>query len=66
MVNRLVAAAKEYLTQWKAAQGRSTNALLQPMVDGDGAFAWVKPQQYIVKITVDEAILTIRMLLVLD
>lgn len=36
------------------------------MVDGDGAFAWSKPQQNIVKITMDVAILTIDMILVSD
>lgn len=44
-VNRVVAMAREYLTQWKTAQVRSTTVLLQPMADGDGAMTWVKPQR---------------------
>lgn len=55
-VNKVVADAKQYLTQWKVAQGRSFTALLQPMIDGDGAFTWVKPQTNTVKISVDLAI----------
>ena len=37
--SHVVAIAKAYLIQWKMAQGRFTNALLQPMMDGDGAQA---------------------------
>lgn len=36
MVNRVVAGAKEYLTQWNEAQVRSFKVPLQPWVDGDG------------------------------
>lgn len=55
LVNNVVATSKEFLTQWTAAQGRSTKARLQPMADGDGADIWVKPQLNTVKITVDAA-----------
>lgn len=55
MVNKVVALSKEYLTQWKEAQSRTTTALLQPMFEGDGAQVWVKPQGNTVKITVDAA-----------
>ena len=55
MVNSLVVTAKENLTQWTAAQERSTKALVQPMEDGDGADSWEKPQLNTVKITVDAA-----------
>ncbi|XP_074351398.1 uncharacterized protein LOC141690503 [Apium graveolens] len=55
-VNRVVAETKQYLTQWKLAQSRSTNALLQPQADGDGIVVWVKPQPDTVKVTVDAAI----------
>ncbi|XP_074346427.1 uncharacterized protein LOC141685211 [Apium graveolens] len=55
-VNRVVAETKQYLTQWKMAQSRSTNALLQPQADGDGAVVWVKSQPDTVKVTVDAAI----------
>lgn len=55
-VNRVVAAAKQYLTQWTLAQSRSSTALLQPQYDGDGASFWVKPQPNTVKVSVDAAI----------
>ncbi|XP_017245371.1 uncharacterized protein LOC108217030 [Daucus carota subsp. sativus] len=55
-VYRVVAAAKQYLSQWKAAQGRLFRAPLQPSVEGDGAVTWAKPQQNTVKVSVDAAI----------
>ncbi|KAL8098853.1 hypothetical protein AgCh_031539 [Apium graveolens] len=55
-VNRVVAAAKQYLTQWTLAQSRSSTALLQPQYDGDGASFWVKPQPNTVKVSGDAAI----------
>lgn len=55
MVNKVVAAAKEYLTQWKQAQGRVYTAPVQPIFDGDGAISWAKPQRNSVKVSVDAA-----------
>ena len=55
-MNRVVASAKEYLIQWKSAQVRSNRALLQNMIDGDGANSYVKPQMNTVKVTADAAI----------
>lgn len=55
-MNRVVAETKQYLTQWKMAQSRSTNALLRPQADGDGDVVWAKPQPDTVKVTVDAAI----------
>lgn len=56
MVKRVVAAAKQYFTQWKIAQCRSTTALLQPQIEGDGVSVWVKPLPNIVKFSVDAAV----------
>ncbi|XP_074341789.1 uncharacterized protein LOC141679182 [Apium graveolens] len=55
-VNRIVAAAKQYLTQWSIAQNRSTNTLLQPIFEGDGDCIWVNPQQNSVKVSVDATV----------
>lgn len=55
-VNRIVAIAKEYLTQWRFAQDRRYSAQFQPMLEGDGACTWVKPQTESVKVTTDAAI----------
>lgn len=55
MVNKVVATAKEYLTQWTQAQGRNFITPLQPLLEGDGAVSWVKPKQNSVKVTVDAA-----------
>lgn len=55
-VNRTVAAAKKYLTQWTIAQNRSSSTLLQPVVEGDGDCIWVNPQPNSVKVSVDAAV----------
>lgn len=55
-VNRVVASAKQSLTQWNLAQSRSYNTHLQPQVKGDGVSYWVKPQPNTVKVSVDAAI----------
>ncbi|WOG89983.1 hypothetical protein DCAR_0209224 [Daucus carota subsp. sativus] len=55
-VNKVVAAAKQNLTQWILAQSRSSHTLLQPQVKGDGGTIWVKPQPNTVKVSVDAAI----------
>ncbi|XP_074353727.1 uncharacterized protein LOC141692676 [Apium graveolens] len=55
-VNRVVALAKQHLYQWKTSQNCSTNALLQPVYEGDGACIWVKPQRKSTKLTVDAAV----------
>ncbi|KAL8106853.1 hypothetical protein AgCh_023591 [Apium graveolens] len=55
-INRTVAAAKQYLTQWSIAQNRSTNTLLQPIFEGDGDCIWVNPQQNSVKVSVDTTV----------
>lgn len=54
--NRIVAAARQYLAQWKVTQNRSFTNPLQPCVEGDGATTWVKPQPNIVKVSVDAAV----------
>ncbi|XP_074342100.1 uncharacterized protein LOC141679517 [Apium graveolens] len=54
--NRVVAAAKQFLTQWKLSQSRSNVALNQPQVEGDGASSWVRPQTNSVKVSTDAAI----------
>lgn len=54
--NKIVANAKEYLIQWTQAQGRNFVTPLQPLLEGDGAVTWVKPNQNSVKVTVDAAI----------
>lgn len=55
-VNKTVAAAKQYLTQWSIAQSRSSTALLQPPNAGDGECIWVNPQRNSVKVQVDATI----------
>lgn len=55
-VNKVVAAAKQYLTQWTLAQSRSYHTLLQPHTDGDGVVSWVKPQPNTIKVSVDAVI----------
>ncbi|XP_074364742.1 uncharacterized protein LOC141705752 [Apium graveolens] len=55
-VNKTVAAAKQYLTQWSIAQGRSSMALLQPGHEGDGDCIWVSPQQNSVKVSTNVAV----------
>lgn len=53
---RIVAKAKEYLSQWSVAQGRCVSTPLHPPVEGDGALYWVKPHYNEVKITADAAV----------
>ncbi|XP_074323246.1 uncharacterized protein LOC141660181 [Apium graveolens] len=55
-VNKTVAAAKQYLTQWSLAQSRSSVVLLQPVHEGDGDVVWANPQQNSVKVSVDAAV----------
>ncbi|XP_074377686.1 uncharacterized protein LOC141719203 [Apium graveolens] len=55
-VNKIVASAKQSLTQWILAQNRSYNTLLQPQVKGDGVSYWVNPQLNTFKVSVDPAI----------
>lgn len=55
-IMRIVAKAWEYLSQWKAAQNRGYSVPIIPIVEGDWATVWVKPQHEEVKITVDAAI----------
>lgn len=59
-VNKVVAAAKQYLTQWTVTQNRSYVVYLQPQVNGYGASSWVKPQPNKVKVSVDAAIFETR------
>ncbi|XP_074322735.1 uncharacterized protein LOC141659705 [Apium graveolens] len=53
---KTVAAARQYLAQWKATQSRQFVTPLQPLLEGDGACTWVKPQPNKVKVSVDAAI----------
>lgn len=46
----------QYLVQWRNAQVLCSSALSQISVIGDGAATWVKPQENIIKVTVDAAI----------
>lgn len=55
-VNRIVAAEKQYLTQWTFSQDRSINTYLQPQNARDGAIFWERPQQKSVKVSVDATI----------
>ncbi|KAL8091605.1 hypothetical protein AgCh_034018 [Apium graveolens] len=55
-VNKTVAAAKQYLTQWSLAQSRSSVVLLQPVHEGDGDVVWANPQQNSGKVSVDAAV----------
>lgn len=55
MVNSVVTTMKKYLFLWKTTQGRSTGALFHPMMEGDEAISWVKPQRNVVKVRVDAA-----------
>ncbi|KAL8104572.1 hypothetical protein AgCh_028691 [Apium graveolens] len=55
-VGRIVAEAKQHLTQWNIAQSRLSWASLQPAVEGDGASVWARPLPNIVKVSVDEAV----------
>ncbi|XP_074358745.1 uncharacterized protein LOC141698038 [Apium graveolens] len=55
-INRTVAAAKQYLAQWKTTQGRFFTTPLQPHYEGDGATIWVKPPPNKVKVSVDAAV----------
>lgn len=55
-VNKVVAATKQYLTQWTISHSRSSIALLQLQVDGDRAFICVKSQLNIIKVSVDAVI----------
>lgn len=57
-VNGVLSSAKSYLEQWRIAQRSSSKDLFPNHVDGDGAVAWVKPQEANIKITVDAAIFT--------
>lgn len=59
-VNKVVAAAKQYLTQWTIAKNRSYIIPLQPLADGDEAVSWVKPQPNKVKVSFDAAIFETR------
>ncbi|KAL8146376.1 hypothetical protein AgCh_004207 [Apium graveolens] len=52
-VGRIVAEAKQHLTQWNIAQSRLSQASLQPAVEGDGASVWARPLPNIVKVSVD-------------
>lgn len=54
--NIILALAKQYLVQWKNAQDRSTEALVQSKIEGDRAITWVKPQVDTIKVTVDGSI----------
>ncbi|XP_074336055.1 uncharacterized protein LOC141673224 [Apium graveolens] len=54
--DKVVESTKEYLTQWRIAQARSSVALVSPMGDGDGASCWVKSRIDTVKVMVDAAI----------
>lgn len=48
-----IASAKIYLVQWRNAQRSSLKALFPTLMVGDGAVSWVKPQETIMKVTVD-------------
>lgn len=54
--NRIVAAARQYLAQWKVTHNHFFTNPLQPCVEGDGATTWIKPQPNIVKVSVDVAV----------
>lgn len=60
MVNRIVASAKQGLTQWKAAQDRLFYVPLQPNIEGDGASTWVKPHTNTVKVSFDAVVFSER------
>ncbi|XP_074347538.1 uncharacterized protein LOC141686399 [Apium graveolens] len=55
-VTRIVAEAKQHLTQWNFAQNRLSWASLQLSVEGDGAVVWVRPVTNTVKVSVDAAV----------
>lgn len=55
-VTKTVADARQYLIQWKTTQTRSYVTPLQPLVEGDGALVWVKPQPNKIKVSVDAAV----------
>lgn len=54
-VDIVVAAARDYLEQWRKAQYLSTVALFQYSHKGDGAEKWVIPQEDTIKVDVDAA-----------
>ncbi|XP_074351958.1 uncharacterized protein LOC141691114 [Apium graveolens] len=55
-INKTVAAAMQYLAQWRVTQDRSFVTPPQPLIAGDGASTWVKPQPNTVKVSVDTAV----------
>ncbi|XP_074374810.1 uncharacterized protein LOC141715234 [Apium graveolens] len=55
-INKTVAATMQYLAQWRVIQDRSFVTPLQPLIAGDGASTWVKPQPNTVKVSVDAAV----------
>ena len=55
-VTKTVADARQYLIQWKITQTGSYVTPLQPLVEGDGALVWVKPQPNKIKVSVDAAV----------
>ncbi|XP_074362405.1 uncharacterized protein LOC141702670 [Apium graveolens] len=59
-VNRVVASAKQYLLQWKCAQVNCSSASSRYVVQGDGAFSWVRPQGNSIKVMVDAALFANR------
>ncbi|XP_074356033.1 uncharacterized protein LOC141695705 [Apium graveolens] len=56
MPGRIVAATKDYLSQWKKTQNRFYTVPIEPSVHGDGTICWAKSQKQTVKITVDAAL----------
>ncbi|XP_074355842.1 uncharacterized protein LOC141695501 [Apium graveolens] len=57
-VNSVVFSTKQYLAEWKMAQGSSTKALYRDVIPGDGASSWVKPKENTVKVSVDAVLFT--------
>lgn len=49
----VVNSTNQYCADWTNAQRNSTKALFQFVEEGDGACNWVKPQNEVVKISVD-------------
>ncbi|KAL8133545.1 hypothetical protein AgCh_008855 [Apium graveolens] len=52
-VNYVVFSTKQYLAEWRKAQGNSTKALYRDVIHGDGTSSWVMLKKNSVKVTVD-------------
>lgn len=65
-MNKVVAVAKQYHTQWTVAQSSNYVIRFQPQADGDGASSLVKSQKTQLKYQLMQQYLKLEKKLVLD